>query len=178
MGISYFVNNLKFSVGARFVSSKKNFTLCTRWQRDGRVEESWYHRLTIGWSWYHTPNGLEALALDAIVTVESQPEISRLRRDLWGEIRATEVTKEIGVAVLTVTYLKEIVTAVGALLELELVSKVELQQHALLSWNERSVTLPLKNVFQNLAVFVFVEDVPREKSRYCIFLFSTDVLRW
>lgn len=102
-------------------------------QRDRRVDESKYCGLTIGWSWYHTPNGLEALVLDAIVTVESQPEISRLRRDLWGEILATEVTEEIGVAVLAVTYLEKIVTTVCTPLEFEFVSKVELQQHAFLS---------------------------------------------
>lgn len=101
---------------------------------DTRLRFWWHSR--IGWSWYHTPNGLETLVLDAIVTVESQPEISRLRRDLWGEILATEVTEEIGVAVLAVTYLEKIVTTVCTPLEFEFVSKIELQQHAFLSFQD------------------------------------------
>lgn len=57
--------------------------------------------------------------------MESEPEVSRLRRDLRGKIRAAEVAEEIGVAVLAVTYLEEIVTALVATLELEHVSEVE-----------------------------------------------------
>lgn len=90
-------------------------------------------RLTMGRSRYRAPHSLESLALDILVAVESQPEVSRLRRDLRGKIRAAEVAEEIRVTVLTVTYLEEIECAVRAVFELELVPKVELQQHTFLS---------------------------------------------
>lgn len=102
-------------------------------QRDGRADRERIVRLTyIGLPWYHTPNGPEPLSLDALVTVESQPKISRLGRDLGREILAAEVAEEIGEPVLAVTYLEKIVTAVGTFLELELVPKIELQQHPFL----------------------------------------------
>lgn len=87
----------------------------------------------MGWSRYHGPHSPEALALDVLVAVESQPEVARLRRDLGGEIRAAEVAEEIRVTVLAVTYFEEIEMAVGAVFELELVPKVELQQHTFIS---------------------------------------------
>lgn len=88
--------------------------------------------------------------------MESEPEVSGLGRDLWGEICAAEVAEEIGVAVLAVTYLEEIVTAVGALLELELVSEVEFQQHTFVSWNDRGENGTLEIVVAKLREWYIV----------------------
>jgi len=90
-------------------------------------------RLTVSRPRYHAPHGLEALALDILVAVESQPKVARLRRDLGGKVRPTEVTEEVGETVLAVTYFEEIETAAWTVLELELVSKVKLQQHTFVS---------------------------------------------
>lgn len=90
-------------------------------------------RLTISRSRYHVPHSLEALAFDILVAVESQPEVPCLRCDLGGKIRAAEIAEEIRVTVLAVTYLKEIETTIRTVFELELVPKVELQQHAFVS---------------------------------------------
>lgn len=90
-------------------------------------------RLTTGRSRYHAPHGPEALALDVLVAVESQPEVSRFRYDLGREIRAAEVADVIREAVLAVTYLEEIETAVRTVFKLELVPKVELHQHTFVS---------------------------------------------
>jgi hypothetical protein len=90
-------------------------------------------KLTISWSRYHVPHSLEALALDIFVAVESQPEVSCLRCDLGGKIRAAEVAEKIRVTVLAVTYLKEIETTIRAVFELELIPKIELQQHTFVS---------------------------------------------
>lgn len=84
-------------------------------------------RLTIGRSWYRAPHSLESLALDILIAVESQPEVSRLRRDLGGEIWTAEVAEFIRVTVLTVTYLEEIEMAIRTVFELELIPKVELK---------------------------------------------------
>lgn len=90
-------------------------------------------KLTVSWPRYHIPYSLEALALDVLVAVESQPEIPRLRRDLGGKIRSAEVTDGVGEAMLAITYLEEIETAAWTVLEFELVPKVELQQHTFVS---------------------------------------------
>lgn len=90
-------------------------------------------KLTMSRSRYHGPYSLESFALDVLVAVKSQPEVARLRRDLGGEIRAAEVAEAIRVTVLAVTYLEEIEIAVRAVFELELVPKVELQQHTFIS---------------------------------------------
>lgn len=82
---------------------------------------------------YHCPDGLEAFPLDVLVAMESQPKVTRLRRDLGGEIRAAEFAEEIRVTMLAVTYLKVIEIALRAVFELELVPKVELQQHTFVS---------------------------------------------
>lgn len=90
-------------------------------------------KLTMGRPGYHGPHGLEAFALDVLVADESQPEVARLRRDLGREIRAAEVADGIREAVLAVTYLEVIELAVRTVFDLELVPKVELQQHTFLS---------------------------------------------
>jgi len=90
-------------------------------------------KLTVSRPRYHAPHGLEAFALDAVVAVESQPKIARLRYDLGGKIRPAEVTEEVGEAVLAITYLEVIETAACTVLELEFVSKVELHQHTFVS---------------------------------------------
>lgn len=117
--------NFQVEQAVQCIPSKSSYS--TRWQREGQEEVLQFRGLTIGWSWYHIPNGLESFALDTFVAVESQPKVSRLRRDLRGEIRATEVAQKIGVAVLAVTYLEEIVTTVVALFELEFISEIKLQ---------------------------------------------------
>lgn len=90
-------------------------------------------RLTISRSRYHVPHSPETLALDILVAVESQPKIPCLRCDFGRKIRAAEVAEEIRVTMLTVTYFKVIETAIRAVFELKLVSKVELQQHTFVS---------------------------------------------
>lgn len=90
-------------------------------------------RLTIGRSRYHTPHSLETLALDVLIAVESQPEVSCLRCDLGGKIRPAEVAEEIRVTVLAITYLEKIETAIWTVFQLELIPKVKFQQHTFFS---------------------------------------------